>query len=45
MTKVLWSTRKDSEAIVIESRGIRREQGKKRRLGDTARASESQEGV
>ena len=41
--KVLWSTRKDLEDIV--SRGIRRGQGKKRSLGDTARALESQEGI
>ena len=43
--KVLCSTRKDSEDIVIESRGIRRRQGKKRSLGHTARALESQEGI
>ena len=42
---MLWSTRKDSDDIVIERRGIRRGQGKKKRLGDTARALESQEGV
>ena len=42
---MLWSTRKDSDDIVIESRGIRRVQGKKKRLGDTARALESQEGL
>ena len=42
---MLWSTRKDLEDIVIESRGIRRGQGKKKRLGDTARALESQEGI
>ena len=42
---MLWGTRKDSDDIIIDSRGIRRGQGKKRRLGDTARALDSQEGI
>lgn len=43
--QVLWHTRKGLQNIIIESRELRRGWGKKRRLGDTARASEFKEGV